>query len=119
MILQNKQRGLDFSNPLMSMDFKDTTIVEFFELYRRETGVKQQQQQAVEALTFVLTFANQTSLVLKRDDDEEVWPCMKERFKRLFWRVRSLDPDEKNFEIWVEWGDIGPTSQGTLEGDGW
>ncbi|KAL2062952.1 hypothetical protein VTL71DRAFT_6024 [Oculimacula yallundae] len=73
----------------------------------------------LQMLSFVVTFANQTSLVLRKEDDEEVWRCAKERFKRLFLRTRSFQTYERDFEIWIEVGDTVASSIAVLDDDNW
>jgi hypothetical protein len=103
LVLQKANGVLDFSN-LISGEFKNSTLSQFFEFYSQKSGIP---QDMLQDLKFVTQFANYTTFIVQRQwDDERSWKTMQMRIKGLFMEARKENPEQENFEVWVYMGDV-------------
>ncbi|KAM3068446.1 hypothetical protein ACMFMG_009585 [Clarireedia jacksonii] len=104
LILHNKSGTLDFETPVPFHVFRNTTISAFFTLYSQRSGVK---LEWLEKLTFTVVFANHLTFTMSRDEDEKGWRRLKKRIGSLFLMIKERKPNETDFEVWVDAGEVG------------
>lgn len=98
LFLQRTDGEIDFQNPLLSREFKDATLPEFFAIFSNRSGLD---AGLLQSLTFVVVFAQNVLLEVNRSDDERRWENLKRRISHLFKEVGAERPQETEFEVRV------------------
>ncbi|PMD62661.1 uncharacterized protein K444DRAFT_661764 [Hyaloscypha bicolor E] len=88
---------IDFQNPLPSREFKEATVLEFFAIFSKRSGLN---TGLLQKLTFIVAFADYLRLV-NQSDDERQWLNLKRRLSYLFKEAVAKRPQETEFEVWV------------------
>jgi hypothetical protein len=98
LFLQKTNGEIDFQNPLISREFKDATVLEFFAIFSNRSGLN---AGLLQNLTFVVAFADNFLLEVNRSDDERKWLNLKRRLSYLFKEAVAKRPQKTEFEVWV------------------
>jgi hypothetical protein len=98
LFLQQTDGEIDFQNPLPSREFKDATVLEFFAIFSKRSGLN---AGLLQNLTFVVAFADNLPLEVNRSDDERKWLNLKRRLSYLFKEAVGKRPQGTEFEVWV------------------
>jgi hypothetical protein len=103
-ILHNKSSTLDFESPIPFHVFRNTTVSAFFTLYSQRSGIALEN---LEKLTFTVVFTNHLTFTMSRDEDDRSWRRLKKRIGSLYLLTRERRPNETDFEVWVDAGEMG------------
>jgi hypothetical protein len=68
LFLQKTGGEIDFQNPLLSREFKDTTVPEFFAIFSKRSSLD---TGLLKSLTCVVVFTDNLPLKVNRSDDEK------------------------------------------------
>ena len=98
LFLQKTDGEIDSQNPLLSGEFRDATLIEFFAIFSNRSGLD---AGLLQSITFVVVFAQKRLLEANRNDDERSWENLKRRISRLFEEAKAERPQETEFEVWV------------------
>ena len=98
LFLQKTDGQIDSEKPLLSREFRDATLPEFFAIFSNRSGLDAGLLQRV---TLVVVFAQNRPLEVNRNDDERSWENLKRRISRLFEEAKAERPQETKFEVWV------------------
>jgi hypothetical protein len=98
LFLQKADGEIDFQNPLPSKVFKNVTVLEFFAIFSKRSGLN---AGLLQNLTFIVAFADNLLLMVDRSDDERKWLNLKRRLSYLFKEAVAKQPQETEFEVWV------------------
>lgn len=92
LFLQKTDGEIDFQNPLPSREFKEATVLEFFAIFSKRSGLN---PDLLQKLTFVVAFSDSLLLEVNRSDDERKWLNLKRRLSYLFKEAIAKRPQEE------------------------